>query len=44
MPASNTDLFNWCLAGGLRIVELLSLMTIGLYNQPAGSYLPSILF
>jgi predicted N-acetyltransferase YhbS len=44
VPASNTDLFNWCLASGLRIVELLSLMTIGLYNQPAGSYLPSILF
>ena len=44
VPATNTDLFNWCLAGGLRIVELLSLMTIGLYNQPAGSYLPSILF
>jgi predicted N-acetyltransferase YhbS len=44
VPASNTDLFNWCLAGGLRIVELLSLMTIGLYNQPAGSYLPSILY
>ena len=25
-------------------VELLSLMTIGLYNRPAGSYLPSILY
>jgi hypothetical protein len=44
LPVSNTDLFNWCLAGGLRIVELLSLMTIGLYNQSAGSYLPSILY
>ena len=44
VPATNTELFNWCLDGGLRIVELLSLMTIGLYNQPAGSYLPSILF
>jgi len=44
MPASNTDLFNWCLAEGLRIVEPLSLMTIGLYNQPTGSYLPSILY
>ena len=44
VPTANTDLFRWCLARGLRIVELLSLMTIGLYNQPTGSYLPSILY
>ena len=43
VPASNTDFFNRCLDCGLRVVELLSLMTIGLYNQPAGSYLLSIL-
>jgi hypothetical protein len=44
VPVSNTDLFNWCLADGLRIVELLSLMTIGLCNQSTGSDLPSILY
>jgi hypothetical protein len=43
VPTANTDLFGWCLTSGLRIVQLMTLMTIGLYNQPAGSYLPSIL-
>ena len=44
VPASNSDLFSWCLARGLRMVEPFTLMTIGLYNEPAGSYLPSILY
>jgi GNAT superfamily N-acetyltransferase len=44
VPASNSDLFSWCLARGLRVVEPFTLMTIGLYNEPAGSYLPSILY
>jgi len=29
---------------GLRIVQQSTLMGIGLYNEPAGAYLPSILF
>ena len=29
---------------GLRIVQQSTLMTIGLYNEPVGAYLPSILF
>lgn len=44
VPTANADLLGWCLSCGLRIVELLALMTIGLYNQPTGSYLPSILY
>jgi GNAT superfamily N-acetyltransferase len=44
VPTSNADLLGWCLACGLRVVELLAIMTIGLYNQPVGSYLPSILY
>jgi GNAT superfamily N-acetyltransferase len=44
VPATNSDLLVWCLARGLRIVEPLTLMTAGLYSEPAGSYLPSILY
>ncbi|MFJ8537210.1 GNAT family N-acetyltransferase [Streptomyces sp. NPDC093591] len=44
VPASNSLLLRWCLANGLRVVQLLSLMTVGLYNEPDGVYLPSILY
>ena len=44
VPVRNAELFRWCLAQGLRVVQPLTLMTIGLYNEPAGSYLPSILY
>lgn len=44
IPSRNTNLFRWCLNNGLRIVQQLTLMTIGLYNEPAGSYMPSILY
>jgi hypothetical protein len=29
---------------GLRVVQPMALMTVGLYNEPAGAYLPSISF
>jgi L-amino acid N-acyltransferase YncA len=44
VPTRNAALFRWCLESGLRIVQPMTLMTIGLYNEPAGAYLPSILF
>lgn len=44
IPTRNADLFRWCLAHGLRVVMPLTLMTIGLYNEPRGAYLPSILY
>jgi hypothetical protein len=44
VPTRNTELLRWSLACGLRIVQQSTLMTIGLYNEPAGAYLPSILF
>jgi predicted N-acetyltransferase YhbS len=44
IPSRNTQLFRWCLNNGLRLVQQLTLMTIGLYNEPAGSYMPSILY
>jgi len=44
LPTRNTDLFRWCLSNGLRVVEPLTLMSLGLYNEPRGAWLPSILF
>ncbi|MET9515650.1 GNAT family N-acetyltransferase [Streptomyces sp. NPDC002994] len=44
VPASNSALLQWCLRNGLKVGQLMSLMTIGLYNEPAGAYLPSILY
>src|SRR5205085_1912060 len=42
IPTRNSALFRWCLNYGLRVVEPLTLMTAGLYNEPAGAWLPSI--
>jgi len=44
LPTRNGELFRWCLAHGLRVVEPMTLMSIGLYNEPAGAFLPSILY
>ncbi len=44
VPTRNTELFRWCLNHGLRVVEPMTLMTVGLYNEPDGAYLPSILY
>jgi GNAT superfamily N-acetyltransferase len=44
VPSRNSALLRWCLANGLRIVEPLTLMSVGLYNPPAGAWMPSILF
>ncbi|MBV9414961.1 MAG: GNAT family N-acetyltransferase [Solirubrobacterales bacterium] len=44
VPSQNAELLRWGLEHGLRIVQQSTLMTIGLYNEPAGAYLPSILF
>jgi predicted N-acetyltransferase YhbS len=44
VPKRNSELFRWCLSNGLRIVEPLTLMSIGLYSEPYGAWLPSILF
>jgi predicted N-acetyltransferase YhbS len=44
VPARNAELYRWCLAHGLRVVQVMTLMTLGLYNEPAGAYLPSILY
>jgi Acetyltransferase (GNAT) domain len=44
VPSRNSVLFRWCLSNGLRVVQPLTLMTVGLYNEPHGAWLPSVLF
>jgi hypothetical protein len=44
VPSRNAALLRWCLDRGLRIVQQSTLMTIGLYNEPAGAWLPSITY
>jgi GNAT superfamily N-acetyltransferase len=44
VPTRNADLFRWCLMNGLRVVQPMTLMSRGLYNEPRGAFLPSILF
>ena len=44
VPTRNTALFRWCLANGLRVVQPMTLMSAGLYNEPAGAWLPSVMF
>jgi predicted N-acetyltransferase YhbS len=44
LPTRNHEVFKWCLDGGLKLVFQMTLMTIGLYNEPNGAYMPSVLF
>ncbi len=44
LPSRNSALFQWCLANGLRVVQPMTLMSLGLYSEPAGAWFPSILF
>lgn len=44
LPTRNAELLRWCLERGLRIVQPMTLMSLGLYNEPAGKFLPSILY
>ena len=44
VPSRNAELFRWCLAHGLRVVQPMTLMSLGLYNEPQGAFLPSILY
>ncbi len=44
VPSRNRALLRWCLANGLQVVQPMTLMSIGLYTEPAGAWLPSVLF
>ena len=44
VPSCNAALLGWCLDKGLRLVQQSTLMTVGLYNEPQGAWLPSIVY
>ena len=44
LPTRNSEVFRWCLSQGLRVTQPMTLMSRGLYNDPRGAFLPSILF
>ncbi|MBA3753796.1 MAG: GNAT family N-acetyltransferase, partial [Nitrospira sp.] len=44
LPTRNGELFRWCLEHGLRVIYPMTLMSHGLYQQPSGAFLPSILY
>lgn len=44
VPTRNAGLMRWCLEENLRITQTMTLMTIGLYNQPDGAWLPSVFY
>jgi hypothetical protein len=44
LPARNGEVFRWCLAGGLRQNQLMTLMAKGEYREPNGAWLCSILY
>jgi GNAT superfamily N-acetyltransferase len=44
IPTRNYPLFRWCLDHGMRAVMTMTLMTRGIYQEPDGPYLPSILY
>ena len=44
LPTRNGEALRWCLENGLRIVQPMSLMSRGFYQEPNGAFLPSILF
>ena len=44
VPMRNGDLLRWCLAHELRVISMMNLMTIGLYQEPRGAFLASVLY
>jgi len=44
VPSRNGELLKWCLGHGMRLIQQSTLMSIGLYNEPAGAWLPSIVY
>jgi len=44
LPTRNHEVFKWCLENDLKLVFQMTLMTVGLYNEPTGAYMPSVLY
>ena len=44
LPTRNAELFRWCLQHGLKVIQPMTLMSRGVYQEPRGAFLPSVLF
>jgi GNAT superfamily N-acetyltransferase len=44
VPSRNGELLRWCYTKGLRLMQQMTLMTVGLYNEPRFPFIPSILY
>ena len=44
IPVRQASHFRWCLAQGFRATRPMTLMTIGEYREPLGTYSPSVLY
>ncbi|WP_439576366.1 GNAT family N-acetyltransferase [Elioraea sp.] len=44
LPIRQASLFRWCLDAGMRVVMPMTLMAIGDYQDPAGSWFPSVFY
>lgn len=44
LPTRNSDLMRWCLEKGLRVIMPMTLMSTGLYSEPNGVFLPSVIY
>ena len=44
LPIRNSELLRWCLERGLRVIQPMTLMSKGFYNEPTAPFLPSILY
>ncbi len=42
VPLDNAPLFRWCLAHGLRLFFVTTLMAKGIYQEPRGAWMPSV--
>ncbi|MFZ2063515.1 MAG: GNAT family N-acetyltransferase [Candidatus Binatus sp.] len=44
IPSRNGELLRWCYSKGLRLMQQMTLMSVGLYNEPRFPFIPSIIY
>jgi hypothetical protein len=44
VPLRQTAFLRWCLRRGLQVLKPMTLMTMGVYQEPNGCYFPSVLY
>jgi predicted N-acetyltransferase YhbS len=44
IPSRNGELLRWCYSKGLRLMQINTLMSVGMYNEPRMPFIPSILY